>query len=80
MVTTTSAARTISSAHGSGDLPADVDSLFGHGGYGSLVDLIGGFGSTGEHLNVVAGEVTHPPGGHLGASGVVDAREEDTGG
>ena len=62
-----------------GDLPADVDPLFGHGGYGSLVDLVGGFGSTGKHVNMVVGEVTHPPGCHLGASGVVDTEEEDTG-
>ena len=79
MVTTTSAARTISSVHGLGYFVGDVDADFGHGGDGGRVDLVGRFGAAGVDVDAVAGEVAEPAGGHLGAAGVVDAEEQHGG-
>ena len=76
MVTTTSAAGR-SRRPMVEDVSADVDPLSAMAACG-LVNLMR-VRIHGEHVNFVAGEVTHPPGGHLGASGVVDTEEEDTG-
>jgi hypothetical protein len=60
---------------GAGDVDADLSHRVDRDG----VDLVGGFGSCGEDLDTVASEVLEESCGHLGASGVVDADEQDGG-
>jgi len=64
---------------GLGVFAGDVDADLGHGGDGGRVDLAAGFGAAGPGDRFAAGEVVEPAEGHLGATGVVDAEEQDDG-
>ncbi len=65
MVTTTSAARTISSVHGFGYSPGDVDAPFGHRGDRGGVDPVAGFRPAGPGDGAVGGEVGEEAERHL---------------
>ena len=77
MVITTSAARTVSSVHGFGELVGDVDASFSHGGDCGGVDLVSGFGSAPPGDCMVAGQSLKESEGHLRPAGVVGAQEQD---
>ena len=77
IVTTTSAACTISSVHGFGELAGDVDADLGHGRDGDGVDLGRRARSPPDQADgPVAGEVVEPAERHLRPAGVVHAEEE----
>lgn len=56
----------------------DVDSGFGRESDRDWVDLRGRFSASGVDVDAVTGEVAESAGGHLGASGVVHAKEQHT--
>ena len=62
-----------------GFLVGEVDAFFAHGFDDDMVDGVGRGRSGGADFDGVAGEVGEVAGGHLGAAGVVDADEQDTG-
>jgi hypothetical protein len=65
MVITTSAARTISSVQGFGELGADVDAHLRHGLHCHGIQICGRFRPTREHVHAVAGQVARPARRHL---------------
>jgi hypothetical protein len=53
----------------------DVDADLAHRLDGSGVDALCGCGTAGDDIDIVAGQVLQPAGGHLRPAGVVDAQE-----
>ena len=76
MVTTTSAAWTISSVHGLGNSAVMSMPDLGHGGDRGGVDLIARFRSARPGHALVTGQVVEVPQRHLRPAGVVGAEEQ----
>jgi hypothetical protein len=79
MEMTTSAARTTSPVRGLGKLPTVAEPDLVHDGDDVFVEVLGGHGTRGADVHGALGEVLQEGGGHLGASRVLDADEEDFG-